>query len=304
VGRAFVGLCRAGPGRPTCTCILVPLPRIAPAANALPCFYSTPPTAAPMAADSRRPHLQLQSTAPWLLNRPSAQRHPQRSLLQQACHGRPFLQLAPSSIHGRAVSSVLAGHHGVPSLSRRALVVDPRSSLFLRRPSSFSGQRTCPPRSVVFNLRLFFVKRCSSSSLPWRLCQLLRAHVLYSASHGHHVGCLYPSSPNLPTIVLPTSDLSGARPNALLGCVLLWHPYLPSALAHLGSSRTLPSTHAVSTTCSSTSMICFSIVRYLRRSSELFVVRRTSSGISRASSALSGSVYSSKSSVLVLSRSH
>jgi hypothetical protein len=126
---------------------------------------------------------------------------------------------------------VLAAHCGVPSLSRRALVVDSRSSLFLRQLSSSFGQRACPLRSVVFNLRLFFLKRCSSSSLPWRLCQLLRAHVLYSASHGHHVGCPYPSSPSLLTVVLLASDLPRARPNALLGRVLFWHPCLPSALA-------------------------------------------------------------------------
>ena len=34
VGRAFVGLCRAGPGRPTCTCIPVEPPVVADAGMA------------------------------------------------------------------------------------------------------------------------------------------------------------------------------------------------------------------------------------------------------------------------------
>jgi hypothetical protein len=41
-------------------------------------------------------------------------------------------------------SSLLAAHRGVPNLSRRALVIDPQSSLFLCQPSSSSGQRACP----------------------------------------------------------------------------------------------------------------------------------------------------------------
>jgi hypothetical protein len=164
----------------------------------------------------------------------------------------------------------------VSSRARRAPPAEPLLPHF--RPTASPPMTAAPPKHSSTSAASSSTSgSSSSSSVPAArshgACrQLLRTHILYSASHGHLVGCPCPSSPSLPTVVLPASDLPRACPNALLGRVLLWYPCLPRALALWRSSWTSPSTHAVSTMCSSISMIRFPIARYLRRSLELLVV--------------------------------
>jgi hypothetical protein len=119
----------------------------------------------------------------------------------------------------------LRGYAGSLHAARRAPPAEPLLPHF--RPTASPPMAAAPPKHSSTSAASSSTSSSSSSSgvLAARFhgaCyQLLRTHVLYSARHGHLVGCPCPSSPSLPTVVLPASDLPRACPNALLGHVLL-----------------------------------------------------------------------------------